>query len=170
MSLLLFVKEIQEKYEAVKDSYRLQFKKIFVLFTDRLFEIDGEKIFKYDISEEVARIYGYDNIPSETFKAEVRSGGYTPVQIFEQRLGEVLRANGLSETQTYSFVSPKCLDKIHLPLDSEKRNCIKLINPLGEDTSIMRTTALPSILEVLSLNYSRRASDVGIYECRSYDI
>ena len=122
------------------------------------------KRYKYDISEEIARIYGYDNIPSETFKADVRSGGYTPVQLFEQRLGEVLRANGLSETQTYSFVSPKSLDKIHLPADSEKRKYMKLINPLGEDTSIMRTTALPSALDVLSLNYSRRASDVGIYE------
>ena len=119
---------------------------------------------KYDISEEIARIYGYDNIPAETFKADVRSGGYTAVQIFEQRLGEVLRANGLSETQTYSFVSPKSLDKIHLPADSDKRKFMKLINPLGEDTSIMRTTALPSVLDVLALNYRRRASEVGIYE------
>ncbi len=138
------------------------------------FKVEGDDIIvpsfrsdienKYDIAEEIARIYGYDNIPSETFKADVRSGGYTPVQIFEQRLGEVLRASGLSETQTYSFVSPKSLDKIHLPENSEKRNCMKLINPLGEDTSIMRTTALPSALEVLALNYSRRASDVSIYE------
>ena len=150
------------KEEMIKILESLSFKVENDIITVPSFRSDIEN--KYDISEEVARIYGYDNIPSETFKAEVRSGGYTPVQLFEQRLGEVLRANGLSETQTYSFVSPKSLDKIHLPADSEKRKYMKLINPLGEDTSIMRTTALPSTLDVLALNYSRRAAEVGIYE------
>lgn len=148
--------------EIVKILERLSFTVENDIITIPSFRKDIEN--KYDISEEIARIYGYDNIPSETFKADVKSGGYSPVQLFEKRLGETLRSSGLSEIQTYSFVSPKCFDKIHLPQESSKRNCLKLINPLGEDTSVMRTTALPSLMDVLSLNYSKRIPDVGVYE------
>ncbi|MBQ2273062.1 MAG: phenylalanine--tRNA ligase subunit beta [Clostridia bacterium] len=119
---------------------------------------------KYDLSEEVARFYGYDNIPSFSFSADVKSGGLTEEQIFERDLRIGLRAVGFSEIETYSFVSPKGFDKILLPEDSAKRNCLKIKNPLGEDTSVMRTTSLPSMLEVLASNYNNRIPSAHLYE------
>ena len=119
---------------------------------------------KYDISEEVARFYGYDNIPSFPFSADIKSGGLTEEQIFEKNLRQGLRAVGLSEIETYSFVSPKGLDKILLPENDPKRNCLTIKNPLGEDTSVMRTSSLPSMLEVLAANYNNRISAAHLYE------
>ena len=119
---------------------------------------------KYDLSEEIARFYGYDNIPSFSFSADVKSGGLTEEQIFERDLRIGLRAVSFSEIETYSFVSPKGFDKILLPEDSEKRDCLKIKNPLGEDTSVMRTTSLPSMLEVLASNYNNRIPSAHLYE------
>lgn len=119
---------------------------------------------KYDISEEVARFYGYDNIPSFSFSADIRSGGLTEEQIFEKNLRIALRAVGLSEIETYSFVSPKGLDRILLPADDVRRNCLTIRNPLGEDTSVMRTSALPSMLEVLASNFNNRIPAAHLYE------
>jgi phenylalanyl-tRNA synthetase beta chain len=119
---------------------------------------------KYDIAEEIAKFYGYDRIEPLFFKADVKSGGYTKEQKFEIRLGEALRAAGLDEILTYSFVSPKCFDKIRLPSDAPERNAMKIKNPLGEDTSIMRTSALPSMLEVLARNYNFRNPAAYLYE------
>ncbi len=119
---------------------------------------------KYDISEEIARFYGYDNIPSENFKADIRSGGYTDRQKFDKKLGEVLRGAGMTETMTFSFISPKSYDKIGLPADDKARNSLKILNPLGEDTSVMRASALPSMLDVLARNYSFRVPSVYAYE------
>ncbi len=119
---------------------------------------------KYDIAEEIAKFYGYDRIEPLFFKADVKSGGYTKEQKFEIRLGEALRAAGLDEIMTYSFVSPKGFDRIRLPADAPERNALKIKNPLGEDTSIMRTTALPSMLEVLVRNYNFRNPSAYLYE------
>jgi len=119
---------------------------------------------KYDISEEVARFYGYDNIPSYSFSADIKSGGLTSEQVFEKNLRVALRSVGLSEIETFSFVSPKGLDKIRLAADDAKRNYLKISNPLGEDTSVMRTTALPSMLDVLAMNYNNRIPAAHLYE------
>ena len=119
---------------------------------------------KYDLAEEIAKFYGYDRIEPLFFKADVRSGGYTDTQKFEIRLGEALRSAGLDEIMTYSFVSPKCFDKIRLPEDAAERNVLRIKNPLGEDTSIMRTRALPSMLEVLSRNFNYRNPYAYLYE------
>lgn len=119
---------------------------------------------KYDLSEEIAKFYGYDNIEPLFFKADVRSGGYTDEQKFEIRLGEALRSAGLDEIMTYSFVSPKCFDKIRLSENAPERSVMKIKNPLGEDTSIMRTRALPSMLEILSGNYKQRNPYAYLYE------
>ena len=119
---------------------------------------------KYDISEEVARFYGYDNIPSYSFSADIKSGGLTEEQKFEKNLRIALRSVGFSEIETYSFVSPKGADKILLAEDDEKRNYLKIKNPLGEDTSVMRTTSLPSMLEVLAGNYNNRIPSAHLYE------
>lgn len=119
---------------------------------------------KYDLSEEIARIYGYDNIKPESFKSEASGGGYTDEQKFVIKLNESLRAAGLSEIFTYTFIGPKSFDKIRVPENDTRRNYLKISNPLGEDTSIMRTTTLPSMLEILSKNYNNRNPEAYLYE------
>ena len=118
---------------------------------------------KADIAEEVARIYGYDNIPS-TLVAGVAEAKRTPSQIFERNVVSSMIAMGVNQISTFSFVSPKYFDKINLPADSKLRNPVVITNPLGEDTSVMRTTILPSICEVLSRNYNYRNEDCSIFE------
>lgn len=125
------------------------------------FRIDIEH--QADISEEIARFYGYENIPNRELSG-VANGSYTPIQILEQKVNNTLLACGYTEICTYSFISPKAYDKINLPKDDKKRNCVVISNPLGEDTSVMRTTAIPSILSVLSKNYNNRNLDVCVYE------
>ena len=117
-----------------------------------------------DIAEEVARFYGYDNIPVTPMAGSAVSGGYSERQILERDLGAACRSLGLSEILTYSFVSPSVCDKIRLPDDSPLRNMMKILNPLGEDASVMRTTILPSMLEVLARNYKNRNKTAALYE------
>ncbi len=126
------------------------------------FRSDLENI--YDLSEEVARIYGYDRIPAENFRAEIKTGGLTDRQKFDKKVGVLMRACGYNEIMTFSFVSPKSFDKICLSEDSDLRKCLKIMNPLGEDTSVMRTTGLPSLLDVCARNYSFRADKAALYE------
>ena len=117
-----------------------------------------------DLAEEAARFYGYNTIEPTMFGGEVVMGGFTEKQTMERHLGYVCRGMGFSEICTYSFISPGAYDKIRLPKDSEFRNCTVILNPLGEDTSVMRTTSLPSMLEVLSRNASYRNQEVRLYE------
>lgn len=116
-----------------------------------------------DISEEIARFYGYDKIPDRELSG-VADGRYSDEQQLEIKVNEILLAAGLSEVCTYTFISPKEYDKLNLPSDSPLRNCVKIMNPLGEDTSVMRTTAVPSMLEVLSRNYNNRNSSAALFE------
>ena len=116
-----------------------------------------------DISEEIARFYGYDKIPDRALSG-VADGRYNDVQMLENKVNDILISQGLSEICTYTFISPKEYDKILLPADSELRNCVKISNPLGEDTSVMRTTAIPSMLQILSRNYNNRNASAGLYE------
>lgn len=118
---------------------------------------------KADISEEIARFYGYNKIPVSAIQG-IANGQYTPTQKFERQVQSVLQAQGLYEVSTYSFISPKYYDKINLPADSSSRNCVVIRNPLGEDTSVMRTTTIPSMLEVLSRNYNNRNKTAELYE------
>ncbi len=117
-----------------------------------------------DLAEEVARFHGYNNIPATLMRGQTTKGGYSADQKVENRLGEVCRACGYSEIITYSFISPSAYDKIGWPADEPLRESMRILNPLGEDTSIMRTTALPSMLEVLQRNYNYRNRDVKLYE------
>ncbi len=117
-----------------------------------------------DIAEEVARFHGYNNIPTTLLSGDTTCGGYSEAQQTENRLGELCRALGYDEIITYSFISPACFDKISLPADSPLRGTLKILNPLGEDTSVMRTTILPSMLEILSRNFAYRNKDVRLYE------
>ena len=116
-----------------------------------------------DIAEEVGRSYGYNEIPTTPFKTSTQ-GGYSPFMILEAKAGQLCRSLGYSEIITYSFVSPAIFDQIRLPKDSVLRNAMKIQNPLGEDTSIMRTIALPSMLEILSRNNAYHNKSAKLYE------
>ena len=118
---------------------------------------------KADIAEEIARFYGYNNIPTTIIRGAA-AAQYTPRQKFERKLNQLLLAQGLDEIATFSFISPKYYDKIDMPADSKLRQSVEILNPLGIDTSVMRTTAVPSMLEVLSRNYSYRNLNVRLYE------
>ena len=115
----------------------------------------GDTRHKADIAEEIARFYGYDVIPNTAVKG-ASQGALTLRQQFEKKLSRLLMANGCYEVETYSFISPKYYDKIELPEDSALRRSVVITNPLGEDTSVMRTTCIPSMLEVISRNYNNR--------------
>ena len=117
-----------------------------------------------DIAEEVARFYGYNSIPVKFSGGNTRCGGYTEIQEAERLAGAVCRDFGMDEIITYSFISPTYYDKIRLPSDSPLRDSLKILNPLGEDTSIMRTTVLPSMLEILTRNYNFRNKSARLYE------
>ena len=116
-----------------------------------------------DIAEEVGRSYGYNEIPTTAFKTSTQ-GGYTPFMQMENTAGILCRSLGYSEIITYSFVSPAIFDQIRIPADSPLRNTLKIQNPLGEDTSIMRTIALPSMLDILSRNNAYHNKRVKLYE------
>ena len=116
-----------------------------------------------DIAEEVGRSFGYNEIPTTPFKTSTQ-GGYSPEMVLEAKAGALCRSLGFSEIITYSFVSPAIFDQIRIPADSSLRNTLKIQNPLGEDTSIMRTIALPSMLEILGRNNAYHNKSVNLYE------
>ena len=118
---------------------------------------------KADIAEEVARIYGYNSIP-DTIIRGVAQAQRTPKQNYEKQVKSAMVAMGLNEIEAFSFISPKYFDKIALPADSKLRNTVTIMNPLGEDTSVMRTTIIPSVLEVVARNYSYRNPECYVFE------
>lgn len=126
--------------------------------------------FRFDISieedliEEVARIYGFDNITPKPLEGNITVGGKPELRLLEERVKDVLFSLGCSEFMTYSFVSPSNFDKLNIAKDDEIRNVVKLINPLGEEYSIMRTTLVSNMLEVLSRNEHRGNQDVAGFE------
>ena len=136
-------------------------------------EVDGDTIkvpsfrpdlnLMADIAEEVGRSYGYNEIPTTPFKTSTQ-GGYSPEMLLEAKAGQLCRSLGFSEIITYSFVSPAIFDNIRIPADSALRSTLKIQNPLGEDTSIMRTIALPSMLEILGRNNAYHNKNVNLYE------
>ncbi|MBQ7485354.1 MAG: phenylalanine--tRNA ligase subunit beta [Oscillospiraceae bacterium] len=117
-----------------------------------------------DLAEEVARFYGYNNIPTTLMRGQTTRGGYSEAQQLDRMLGSVCRAAGYDEIITYSFISPAYYDKIRWAPDDPRRDSFRILNPLGEGTSIMRTTTLPSMLEVLARNDSYRNRNVRLYE------
>lgn len=118
-----------------------------------------------DILEEIARIYGYNNIPSASLEGNATAGVKTDKQKFIDNVKSNSIACGLNEILTYSFVSPRGVDKINLPDNDEKRNFVKIMNPLGEETSVMRTTLIPNMLDVISTNISHKVEEVSAFEC-----
>ena len=144
------------------------------ILTDLGFGVEGETItvpswrgdvsHYSDLAEEVARFYGYNQIPTTAMRGITTQGGYSPEQLLERNLGIICRGMGFDEIITYSFISPTYYDKIRLPEDSPLRKSMKIMNPLGEDTSIMRTTVMPSMLEILTRNYNYRNKSARLYE------
>ena len=138
------------------------------------FEMDGNMIIVpswrsdiehyADIAEEIARFYGYDVIEPTMFRGVTAQGGYSDKQNAERQLGQLCRGMGFYEIMTYSFGSANDWDKIRLPKDSPLRKAFVIQNPLGEDTSVMRTASLPSMLNVLAVNINKRNKDVRLYE------
>ncbi|MGL5749500.1 MAG: phenylalanine--tRNA ligase subunit beta [Paraclostridium sp.] len=118
-----------------------------------------------DILEEIARIYGYENIPSADLEGNATAGVKTENQKFRDKVRANSVACGLNEILTYSFVSPRGVDRINLPQDDERRNFVKILNPLGEETSVMRRTLIPNMLEVLSTNVAHKVEEVAAFEC-----
>lgn len=118
---------------------------------------------KSDVAEEVARIYGYNNIEGTLIRG-VAKAKLTDKQKYIKKLENTMLSIGCNEISTYSFISPKYMDKIQIPQTSKLRNAVKIMNPLGEDTSVMRTSILPSMCEVLARNYNYRNLSAKLYE------
>ena len=123
-------------------------------------DLEGEA----DIAEEVARFYGYDKIPVTLLSGEATCGKKTDRQQAQDRINEILTAQGMYEIYTYTFTSPSVFDKLNIPADSNLRNTVKITNPLGEDTSVMRTTTIASMLDILARNYNYRNASAKLFE------
>lgn len=117
-----------------------------------------------DVAEEVVRLYGLDNITGTNFKGESKEGKFTENYDFLLKVHSALVSLGFNEIYSYSLTSPVFFDKIRLPENDERRNAIKLINPIGDETSVLRTTPLPSLLSCLETNYNRRTLSAKLYE------
>ncbi len=117
-----------------------------------------------DLAEEVARFFGYDNIPTTLPKGEATTGKLPFDLRVQQKAREIVQYSGFSQGYTYSFESPKVFDRLRLDKDAPERKAIEIINPLGEDFSIMRTLSVNGMLTSLATNYNRRNKDVKLYE------
>ena len=117
-----------------------------------------------DLAEEVARFYGYDNIPTTLPKGEATTGKLSYKLRIEEVARDIAEFCGFSQGMTYSFESPKVFDKLKIAEDSPLRQTVEIMNPLGEDYSIMRTTSLNGMLTSLATNYNRRNKNVRLYE------
>ena len=117
-----------------------------------------------DLAEEVARFFGYDNIPTTLPRGEATTGKLPFYLRIEAVARDIAEFCGFSQGMTYSFESPKVFDKLLLPEDARERQAIVISNPLGEDFSIMRTTSLNGMLTSLATNYNRRNKNVRLYE------
>lgn len=117
-----------------------------------------------DLAEEVARFYGYNEIPETRLDGEATLGGRPPRQKQEQKIGVLLRGFGYNEILTYTFTGTGAYDKARVPAGDPRRHALQILNPLGEDTSIMRTIAVPAMLETLARNYHYRNESARLYE------
>lgn len=117
-----------------------------------------------DVAEEVARFYGYNKIPTTLISGETTKGSFSPIQKFRKSLSSILTAQGMYEIYTFTFIGENEFDKLNLPKNCNFRRAVKIRNPLGEDTSIMRTTMLASMMEALSYNYNHKNEEARLFE------
>ena len=154
-------KEIMREYLERLD-FMVDIKDEILMVTAPGFRIDIA--IKEDIAEEIARIYGYNNIPVTVLQGSNIKGGKSKKQHLEEKIIESLIGSGLNQSINYSFVSPKVFDKILLPVSNDLRRAVTIRNPLGEDFSIMRTTAMPSMMDSLERNFSRSNEKARLFE------
>ncbi len=119
---------------------------------------------KQDLVEEVARIYGYDKIPSSELVCSSSGIGKSKKHKFLDTILDTMVGFGFNQSMGYSFHNPKIFDKLNLDMGNVLRDAIRIRNPLGEDYSVMRTTMIPSMLDSLCRNYSYSNDDVSIFE------
>ena len=117
-----------------------------------------------DIAEEVARIYGYEKIPTTLMRGEMVAGGKTPLQKLEDTVRTELSESGLYEIITYSFIDPKENALVRIPADDSRNNFVRITNPLGEENSVMRTDMTSSVMKILRTNYTRRNPQAAVFE------
>lgn len=152
-------KEITDILEKLKFECKLEVDDLTVIVPH--FRLDME--IEEDIIEEIARMYGYNNIKSKRIEGKVTMAVKSPARIFEDKIKDLAMKNGLTEISTYSFVSPKGLEKAGI--EGEKyQNQLSLLNPLGEETSVMRTTLVPAMLDVIYTNTSRKNEEFAAFE------
>ncbi|MGI6169962.1 MAG: phenylalanine--tRNA ligase subunit beta, partial [Christensenellales bacterium] len=123
-------------------------------------DIEGEA----DIAEEIGRIYGYEYIPMTAMRGGLIRGKKSPWQKFQESMKNLMCAYGAYETYTYSFTGPSVLDALRLPQDSSLRRCVRLVNPFGEDQSLMRSSMVPSLMKVVADNQSVKMSAGRFFE------
>lgn len=138
------------------------------------FKVEGDKVFVptfradiegvADIAEEIARIYGYDRIPTTMMQGEVVAGGKTTEQKLEDTVRTELTESGLYEIITYSFIDPKENSLVNIPSNDKRQSMVKITNPLGEENSVMRTDLTSSMMKVLRTNYNRRNPEAALFE------
>lgn len=122
-----------------------------------------------DLAEEVGRLWGYDRIPTTLFAGRATRGGLTPLQQFRRRLASACFAAGYTEAKTLSFMSPKTPDRLCMAQDDPRRHAVRILNPLGEDQSLLRTSPLPALLDAAARNRNYRASALRLFEsCTVY--
>ncbi|MFA9423658.1 MAG: phenylalanine--tRNA ligase subunit beta [Sedimentibacter sp.] len=146
--------EIESTYDGDKISCKIPY-----------FRTDIEQ--EADIIEEVGRLYGFENIVSQPLTGMTRVGRKTEKRMLEDQIKSISCGMGLYEITTYSFISPKSYDNICAPADSQLRDYVKIINPLGEDFSSMRTTLIPNMMEVIGRNSYRGVDDAKLFEVGS---
>lgn len=126
------------------------------------FRLDLKK--EVDLIEEIGRLYGFHNIERKELVGRLTRGNKPRGRDIEEIAKTILQGMGVNQAMTYSFISPKAYDKIKVAEDSKLRKYIKLMNPLGEDYSVMRTTLIPNMLELLSRNFNRGVEEAYLYE------
>ncbi len=127
------------------------------------FRLDLEE--EVDLIEEIGRLYGFHNIETKPLVGVLTRGNKPYEKVIEDKANTILQGLGLNQVMTYSFISPKAYDKLNVDKDSELRNYIKILNPLGEDYSVMRTTLISNMLNLLGRNFN-----YGVEECFMYEI
>ena len=139
-------------------------------------ELDGNKLTvrvpsirddvegRADLAEEIMRIYGYSHIKGKPMRSDVTRGKKLPERIKADKIKSLLVSAGLSEISTYSFINPAAADILNLSADDSRRDTVKIINPLGDEYSVMRTQLISSILSVISTNISRKIESAKFFE------
>lgn len=154
----------KSEMEQILISLDFKIEKDMVIVPTHRYDVAKDEKTRYnDLAEEVARMYGYNNLPS-TIMGGAATARPTQKQTFTQNIVKSLLGMGFYEIETFSFYSPKNFDLLNLPEDSDLRNPVVISNPLGEDTSLMRTTAVASMMNVVQRNYNSRHDSIAMFE------